>query len=288
MDPNLCDGNTYYYVVTIRSVFDSESEYSDPVSVSIEGPPVPTGLSTLVYENRVELDWDDSEYVYWAGYNVYRSSDPDNLVLLKSGITDSAYVDNTVVGGTEYYYAVTMVSQCGAESAYSDTAFANPPYDLIDHFEGSLGHWINVDYDDADWIRNSGTTPSAGTGPSSGALNSSWYVYVEGGYVASADKVAILEGPEINGFGREMTFYYHMYGEHMGTLNVDVYSNGVWDESVWSLSGQQQTSSAEAYRLATIDLSEYTGLITLRFRFVSAGGYATDIAIDEITITGVQ
>ena len=288
VDPNLCDGSTYYYVVTIQSAFGSESEYSEMVSAAFEGPSAPTGLSPLLYEDRVELDWDDSEYIYWGGYNVYRSLDPDHLVLIESGVTDSEYVDDAVVGGLEYYYAVTTVSACGAESAYSDVVFANPPYDLNDRFEGGFGNWSNVSDDDADWSHNFGGTPSAGTGPSSGANGTSRYVYVEGGQVSVAGEVAILEGPEINGFDRQMTFYYHMYGEHMGTLNVDVKIDGVWDEGIWSLSGQQQTSSSEAYRLATVDLSGYTGLITLRFRFVSIGGYAADAAIDEITISGVQ
>lgn len=288
-DPNLSDGTDYFYVVTVASVFGSESAYSALVSVEFPSPPAPTELSALVYDDKVELDWADSEYDYWATYNVYRSTDPEDPVLLVSGVTDSQYTDDSVVGGMQYYYSVTAVSLYDSESEQSVQVFAHPPYELYDHFEGGFGNWNNVELDDTDdWIRNSGSTDSSGTGPSSGANGSLWYIYLEAGFAGTAGDSAILESPEINGIDRTLSFYYHMYGAGMGTLNVDVYSDGTWTDGVWSLSGEQQTSSGEAYRLATVDLSAYTGLITIRLRAVAAGGYAGDMAIDEITISGIQ
>ena len=76
-----------------------------------------------------------------------------------------------------------------------------------------------------------------------------------------------------------------MYGSAMGSLNVDIY-DGTWNNSVWSISGQQHTSSADTYTLATVDLSTYTGTIKLRFRGVAAGGYTGDMAIDDIMVIG--
>jgi hypothetical protein len=290
VDSNLSDGTQYYYAVTIQSVFGSESDYSEVVFAEFAGPPAPTGFSVVVVdEDRVELDWDDSPYAYWDSYHLYRSTDPNNLKRIKSGLTGSAYVDEAVTGGTKYYYAVTTVSLYGSESAYSETVPAHPPYDIYDTFESGFGNWSNVtEVDHTDWIRNSGTTLSAQTGPASGAGGSTWYLYLECGYAPHAGDSAILQSPEINGIDRQLSFYYHMYGVEMGTLNVDVYSDGVWIEGVWSLSGQQQTSSTQAYTQATVDLSAYTGRITLRIRAVAAGGYRGDMAVDNIRISGVQ
>ncbi len=55
---------------------------------------------------------------------------------------------------------------------------------------------------------------------------------------------------------------------------------------MWSLSGQQHNSNSEAYSWAMVNLSDYTGLIQIRFRAVAAGGPRGDIAIDNIAVFG--
>lgn len=70
----------------------------------------------------------------------------------------------------------------------------------------------------------------------------------------------------------------------IGTLNVDV-NDGSWNNGVWSLSGQQHSSGSDPYTQAVVDLSSYTGPITIRFRAVAAGGSYGDMAIDDIEVT---
>lgn len=155
-----------------------------------------------------------------------------------------------------------------------------------ENFEAGTGNWLNVSSGDThDWTRDSGGTPSSSTGPAAGALGSTWYMYVEASNASVAGNSVILEGPDIDGTGREMTFYYHMYGSHIGTLYVDVYSGGSWTNGIWSKTGQQHTSNSAAYTQATVDLSAYAGTIKLRFRGVAAGGTKGDMAIDNIEIT---
>ena len=158
-----------------------------------------------------------------------------------------------------------------------------------DDFETDYGNWPNVTGDTHDWTRDSDGTPSSNTGPSSGANGSTWYVYLEcsesgGGAYTSGDN-AILEGPNLDAdaYDLELSFYYHMYGGEIGTLNVDVY-DGTWNDGVWNLSGPQ----GDVYTQAIVDLSAYTGTIKLRFRAVAAGGWAGDIAIDDIEISGTN
>ena len=76
-----------------------------------------------------------------------------------------------------------------------------------------------------------------------------------------------------------------MYGENMGNLNVDVFDD-TWNYAVWSISGQQHTSSGEAYTQATVDFGSYTGPIRIRLRGVAAGGVRGDMAIDDIKVIG--
>ena len=74
-----------------------------------------------------------------------------------------------------------------------------------------------------------------------------------------------------------------MYGEHIGHLAVDVLSDGVWVEDVWSLSGQQQVSNNAIYNLVELDLSTYS-LSQVRLRATAIGNFAGDIAIDNIEL----
>ena len=77
-----------------------------------------------------------------------------------------------------------------------------------------------------------------------------------------------------------LSFYYHMYGATMGTLDVLV--NGT---NVWSMSGDQ----GDQWNWAQVDLSAYAGLdVTLEF----VGNYGTsftgDMAIDDICVVEYQ
>jgi len=39
--------------------------------------------------------------------------------------------------------------------------------------------------------------------------------------------------------GRCLSFWYHMYGSHIGSLNVLIYTNGSRSAPIWTLSGNQ-------------------------------------------------
>ena len=51
-------------------------------------------------------------------------------------------------------------------------------YPYAEGFESGWGQWVNGTGDDIDWVRNSGPTPSSGTGPSA-ALSGTDYLYIE-------------------------------------------------------------------------------------------------------------
>ncbi|MBN1764491.1 MAG: cellulase family glycosylhydrolase [Sedimentisphaerales bacterium] len=259
-------------------------------------PAAPAGLAATAGGGVISLDWNDNGESDLDGYNVYRSTSSGSgyTRINDSLLSSSEYTDNYVSHMLTYYYVVTAVDIAANESgvSYEDSATLNDGSFVqlsFTDFETDMGDWVNVTGDDThDWTRDSGGTPSSGTGPNSGANGSTWYVYFEtssGSGAYYAGETAYLEGPETDAFNRQLTFYYHMYGEDIGTLNVDVF-DGSWHNDIWNLSGQQHSSSSDEYTQAIVDLSTYTGPIRIRFRAVAAGGAYGDMAIDDIEING--
>jgi M6 family metalloprotease-like protein len=156
----------------------------------------------------------------------------------------------------------------------------------VESFESGFGVWSNVSGDDFDWTWRTGGTPSSGTGPS-GAHDGSYYLYTEASSPNYPSKVAYLEATlDFSSLGSpSLEFYYHMYGNTMGTLYVDVF-DGVWNNDVWSRTGQQHSSNGASWSLATVDLSAFagSGSVTIRFRGVTGSNYRSDMAIDRVSI----
>ncbi len=172
-------------------------------------------------------------------------------------------------------------------SAYIINSF---PYS--ESWENDLGLWSQGNNDDFDWSRNSGGTPSSSTGPL-GAHDGSYYMFTESSSPRVNGDEAHLEA--IFNFtslsAPELTFYYHMYGVSIASLHVDVY-DGAWNNSVWSVSGPQQSAQGDPYEQAVVDLSAWGGQnnIVVRFRGIVGSGagstYYSDIAIDLIEVNG--
>ncbi len=162
-------------------------------------------------------------------------------------------------------------------------------------FESGLQGWSNLG-GSFGWQRDSGGTPSSSTGPSIDATGNSsgYYVYMEtssgsGPYTAGQESYFV--SPSMLWENSELEFAYHMYGSTMGTLNLEVStdSGSTWT-SEWSITGQQHTSSTQAYTTASVDLTSYSGqTLQLRFRGESTvTGYQGDMAIDAVKVIRVE
>ena len=80
-----------------------------------------------------------------------------------------------------------------------------------------------------------------------------------------------------------LSFWYHMWGTAMGSLHVDLWDGSSWTNSVWTLSGNQGNS----WQQATVPLDAYIdGSVRVRFRGITGTGSTSDMAIDDIMITG--
>ncbi|TAE59376.1 MAG: hypothetical protein EAZ89_02555, partial [Bacteroidetes bacterium] len=137
------------------------------------------------------------------------------------------------------------------------------------------------------WYVNAGPTPNFGTGPNEDHTpgNGAIYMYTESFGFSGGD--FNLYSPCINLAGANnprLSFWYHMNGASMGTLEVYVIANGV-STLVWSLAGQQQPSEGSPWLQAIADLTAYAGqIVQVEFRGLEGPGFQSNMAIDDIQL----
>ncbi|MBP8606361.1 MAG: alginate lyase family protein [Phycisphaerae bacterium] len=99
-------------------------------------PAAPTELSATAGDGTVNLNWADNGESDFASYTVYRSTTSGSgYSMIASGLTASAYIDNTVSNGLTYYYVVTAIDTSGGESADSSESSATPRGMPIAHYK---------------------------------------------------------------------------------------------------------------------------------------------------------
>ena len=179
--------------------------------------------------------------------------------------------------------AATILSAlCCASTAQAQTL-------LDESFESGLGAFSNTGGDDMDWTRDSGGTPSDGTGPSADhTLGSSagFYVYTEASNPNNPNRTALLLGPCLDLSGRSQaswTFWYHMLGTGMGSLHAEAAAGC---GSTWTTLFTRSGSQGSAWLAASVDLAPYLGgTVRIRFRGVTGTSFSSDMAIDDVRVT---
>ena len=287
----------------------------DEVSLQ-EAPtcPKPSNLSTNARTaSSVELSWNSTGASSWqveygnAGFTpgsgtlTILNSNPVTVTGLSSGTTYDFYLRSVCSSSdtSTWIGPVTAPTLCNAVST---------PY--TENFDGS--NWTSGTgvYNSGDalatcWWRNpgagssavfpvfwgvrstSGTTPN--TGPDNDQSGSGNFVYLESS-AGSNGQSAHLESPFLDLSSLtvpELRFYYHMYGNSMGTLSVDVYSatNANWTSGVFSISGQQHNNGSAAWTEAKVDLSSFSGdSVIVRFVGTKGNERRSDMAIDEVSV----
>lgn len=168
------------------------------------------------------------------------------------------------------------------------TTVSSYPFDQS--FETGIGSYVQGSSDDGDWLNNSGTTPSTTTGPSA-AYDGSYYMYLEASTFGTGqigpNATANLRTPCLDLSSNSnpyLRFAYHMYGANMGDLYVE-YSgnNGATWVNLQTISGDQTNS----WFTSTLDLSAAKALgsdVIIRFRGETGSGYASDMAIDAVSV----
>jgi hypothetical protein len=192
-------------------------------------------------------------------------------------------------------YVGTTSTSYRSDMAVDDIALVENPCNTLvssfpysESFESNLGNWEQSTADDFNWTRKSGSTTSNATGPTS-ASDGTFYAYVESSAPNYPAKTTILISPCFNlsgQLGTNLNFAYHMYGSSMGTLDLQVSSNGggTWT-SVWSLSGDQ----GNQWFTANVNLNAYAGgVIQLRYVGTTSTSFRSDMAVDDISINVME
>lgn len=135
------------------------------------------------------------------------------------------------------------------------------------------------------WQVNAGPTPTANTGPSGdNTSGTGYYTYTHAASGNTGDE-AMLVSPQLDlstlNYPR-VNFWFHMFGNHISSLSVDVAVGGVWLNNIDVLTGQSQTSSSDNWQMHSTDLTGYANLDSIRFRVVRGNGAEGDVAIDDI------
>ncbi|MBN2035328.1 MAG: hypothetical protein JW768_01165 [Chitinispirillaceae bacterium] len=234
------------------------------------------------------------------------------LDIVENTASDGSYnwtIPSTVQSGSNYWVRVVSVDKEWLwdenDGAFSirNPAVAIPYTQTFESFDVGtvplIQYWEQLDDDDLDWTIIQGPTPSRNgsspnvTGPmadhTSGNATGK-YIYVEASSNNSPDKEAQMVTPLFSLVGvvsAQMGFFYHMYSDsnHMGDLYVDARIEGsaTWTEGIIHISGDQ----GDQWKQQVFDLNAYVGqLVQFRFRGITGESWASDICIDDFSITG--
>jgi hypothetical protein len=158
---------------------------------------------------------------------------------------------------------------------------------MID-FETPTTSMRNKEYvDHFDWIRKRGKTPSVDTGPSSDVTSGKGhYLYLEASRKPEGLRAYYLSIPVPRSRkGACLSFYYHMYGDHVGTLTASVLGKPGWVStatSVWTRSGGQ--GNAWHFAEVFLDKTRTAQKYSVMFTGIVGNGYQGDIAVDDIML----
>uniref|UniRef100_A0A673JLW2 MAM domain containing glycosylphosphatidylinositol anchor 1 n=1 Tax=Sinocyclocheilus rhinocerous TaxID=307959 RepID=A0A673JLW2_9TELE len=202
-----------------------------------------------------------------------------------------------------YEVSLTPITSYGTGNTVTRTIQYSEPYCYNDHvcgFEDIRICGFTQDRRDVfDWTRQNHLTQnpkrSVNTGPDTdrSGTKEGYYMYIETSRPRQDGDRARLLSPLYNvtaargptGTTRTpycVSFYYHMNGKHMGTLNVltRVKSIATVDSAVWSLSGHQ----GPEWRKADAEIYP-SGPFQVVFEGIRGNGFEGDIAIDDVSVT---
>ncbi|XP_053568668.1 MAM domain-containing glycosylphosphatidylinositol anchor protein 1 [Bombina bombina] len=147
--------------------------------------------------------------------------------------------------------------------------------------------------DNFDWTRQNAKTQhpkrTANTGPTrdSSDTEEGYYMFIEASRPRVNGDKARLISPMYNVTSRSpfhktsycVSFYYHMYGKHIGLLNLLVRVKSSVETQVWTLSGNQ----GNKWKHVTVPIYP-SGPFQIIFEGVRGSGMEGDIAIDDVTV----
>ncbi|NBG67169.1 right-handed parallel beta-helix repeat-containing protein, partial [Acidiluteibacter ferrifornacis] len=152
-------------------------------------------------------------------------------------------------------------------------------------------NWTPTNAGAFDWRAETGSTSSSSTGPSAPRNGVGAYIYSEASSGTTGDTIYLestcIDVTPVNGANSStrVDYWYHMYGQSIIALGLDIDSAGQWI-NIDTIIGQQQTANTDTFRLRSLDLSAYQGLGITTFRFwtIKGSSFYGDVAIDDFRV----
>jgi hypothetical protein len=228
-----------------------------------------------------QVEWGVKGFLRGSGNYVSTNSTSALLLGTQPNTAYTAYYrDSCASGFSEWSEPVHFETSCLSvfTAPYLQTFNNLPTQDTM--FSSTC--WTTYRVGKTNWVADNGT-PSGSTGPS--VLHDGAFAYTEATDGDTAD-ISFLESPlvDLSSVNNPyLSFYYHMFGNTMGDLCVEVYNGTTWQPLGNCLVGQQQTSGTSPWLRKTISLNSFANsTIKVRFKGVRGTGFASDMAIDDV------
>ncbi|VDI15147.1 Hypothetical predicted protein, partial [Mytilus galloprovincialis] len=213
--------------------------------------------------------------------NTYSSASVSKGFSIKVSTIGAGCLNNPCVFGTcsSPLNSGTYTCACNPGVTGTNCDQLTPSYQLICTFEfGEKCPFENEGSNAINWDTNSQGTPSSNTGPSN-AHGGFQYVYTEMSGKNPGDKATMSTTSQLPTISRCMTFYYHMKGSTMGTLNIYSEGTNTAKYNIWTRSGAQ----GDDWIKAEIDIPAINGL-KMTIEGVCGSDFSSDIAIDDLSL----
>ncbi|XP_077371361.1 MAM and LDL-receptor class A domain-containing protein 1 [Festucalex cinctus] len=152
------------------------------------------------------------------------------------------------------------------------------------NFENDLCQWNQLVADVFDWTRQSGSTPTLMTGPSSDhTTGHGHYLYIEANSASLGDTARLISS-ECSASGPQcLQFWYHMYGS-ADTMGLHLYLlQDQKAEAIW----RKRNDQGNMWHLAQVDLT-VKGDFQIIIEGRRGSNEESDVAIDDVTLHNVQ
>ncbi|XP_052242025.1 MAM and LDL-receptor class A domain-containing protein 2-like isoform X2 [Dreissena polymorpha] len=231
-------------------------------------------------------------------YNIYPDNeDPETMKGVGSKPDHKTYFGIPIgtFCETDLNYNPTMesrfqVNRCQVVSAQelddmalAETTIKNVSESVCD-FTRDFCDWIRTPNITFNFQRKNGPSDSnKKTGPSADRHNSASGYYVYADASDNEHKIAKLRSPNFVSGNYCIEFYYHMFGDDMGSLELLMYTSKTPRKAVFKKEGNQDNHWR--HERGTVDTTKL-GSADMHFEFVATigKGYRSDIAIDFVSI----
>ncbi len=284
---------SYMTDITITSTNATNPSQTVTVTMNLTGEVLvvsPHGGETIWQGNKHDISWGTGGGVTGnVKIDLYKGGTLDSTIVASTP-NDNMYVWDIPAGqalGSDYKIRISSVDDAGiyAESEANFSVAILPtlvsiPY--VESFESGFGDWNQDASDSMDWTQNSSGTPSSSTGPSA-AQDGTFYIYTEASSPNYPSKSARLYCyfDLRTATAPLLSFYNHMYGSAMGSLDIRVSTDQEKWTNLFSRSGNQGNS----WNQANVDLSAFAGRVIIMKIFGTTGSsYMSDMALDALSI----